>query len=196
MHLGFSVHDVASFSTLFLNCKPKWKILGLYLKLWTASSVSNRYNLSFIHCLLFSPIFISDHSGYLLPLEETGSADCRSDGAVYSEPQSVKPPQNKPKDKTYDYAKPEGIIVLTASRTSLDNLDSLRHAGSEHDEADYVQTREADGPSSPIYTTVQGPNSPRSPGASSEEPLHDNKGDDSLQENDYIEVLPDSVIGT
>ena len=50
MHHGFSVHGVASFSTLFLNCKPEWKILGLYLKLWTVSSVSKRYNLSFIHC--------------------------------------------------------------------------------------------------------------------------------------------------
>lgn len=126
-----------------------------------------------------------DHSGYLLPLEETGHSDCQSDGAIYSEPQSSKPPQDKPKNKDYDYAKPEGIIVLTASRTSLDNLDSHRHAGSEHNEGDYVATREADDPSSPIYTTVQGPNSPGSPKASSEEPSQDNEC------NDYIEVLPD-----
>lgn len=163
---------------------------------YSANSISKRYNLNLIYHCLFSRFFFSDHSGYLIPLEVTGSADCHPDGAILSELQSPKPPQYKHNDKTYDYAKPEGIIVLTASRTSLDNLDSLRHAGSEHDEADYVQTREADGPSSPIYTTIQGPNSPRSPGASSEEPLQDNKGDDSLQENDYIEVLPDSVIGT
>ena len=142
---------------------------------YSANSVSKRYNLNLIYHCLFSRFFFSDHSGYLIPLEVTGSADCHPDGAILSELQSPKPPQDKPKDKTYDYAKPEGIIMLTASRSSLDSLDSHR---------------QADVPSSPKNTTFQGPYSPRSPGASSKEPSHDKEGDDSLQADDYIEVLP------
>ena len=71
--------------------------------------------------------------------------------------------------------------MLTASRSSLDSLDSHR---------------QADVPSSQKNTTFQGPNSPRSTGASLEEPLHDKEGDDSLQADDYIEVLPNSEIGS
>ena len=142
---------------------------------YSANSVSKRYNLNLIYHCLFSRFFFSDHSGYLIPLEVTGSADCHPDGAILSELQSPKPPQYKHNDKTYDYAKPEGIIMLTASRSSLDSLDS-------HRQADVL--------SSPKNTTFQGPNSPRSPGASSKEPSHDKEGDDSLQADDYIEVLP------
>ena len=146
--------------------------VGPYLTLLTQLVTSN---LNLIYHCLFSRFFFSDHSGYLIPLEVTGSADCHPDGAILSELQSPKPPQDKPKDKTYDYAKPEGIIMLTASRSSLDSLDS-------HRQADVL--------SSPKNTTFQGPNSPRSPGASSKEPSHDKEGDDSLQADDYIEVLP------
>ena len=129
--------------------------------------------------------------GYLLPLEEVKAANNQSDSDIYSEPQSPKPLQNKPKSKEYDYAKPEGIIVLTASRTSLDNLDSKKH-DSEPNEAHYVETRELDPPSSPVYTNVMGPNSPTSPGGSSEGPSQDNECNDSSHPDDYIEVLPDT----
>ena len=128
-----------------------------------------------------------------MPLEEvTTATNSPSASNIYSEAQCPKPPQNKPKSKDYDYAKPEGIIVLSASRSSLDNLDSHRDTDSKPNEADYVETREQNGPSSPLYVVVEGPNSPplKSPGVPSEGASLENELNDPAA--DYIEVLPDT----
>lgn len=104
---------------------------------------------------------------------------------------SPKPHENKTKSKDYDYAKPEGVIVLTGSRSSLDNLDSHKDSDVEP-EGGYVETRdfEPDGPPSPFYAVVEGPNSPKSPGVNSEGVPSDNEANDLS--GDYIEVLPDT----
>lgn len=146
-----------------------------------------------------SPKLLTDQSDYLIPVEETRPANCQSDNqtigksAIYSESQSPQPPRDKQtnEDYQYDYAEPDGIIVLATIRTSLENLDSLRDPDSEPEEESYVETREADILSSTISTTVQGPNLPRSPGASSKGPSQDNNCDDSLQADGYIEFLPE-----
>ena len=146
-----------------------------------------------------------DHSGYLVPVEEraptaaavavtTTEAPSIEDSPIYSEAQSP-PPQDKPKDKVYDYAKPEDIICLTASRSSLDNLDL-------HTDTDsgYVGNKNYDnddnGPSSPFYATVEGPSSP---GVTSMRGPSEGSPDGTPVENelddckpDYVEVLPDS----
>lgn len=135
---------------------------------------------------------IEDHSGYLLPLAEvTTATDGPPESNIYSEALSPKPPQNKTKSKEYDYAKPEGIIVLTGSRSSLDNLDSHKDSDVEP-EGGYVETREfePDGPQSPLYAVVEGPNSPKSPGVNSEGAPSENEANDLS--GDYIEVLPDT----
>lgn len=135
---------------------------------------------------------IEDHSGYLLPLAEvTTATDSPPESNIYSEALSPKPPQNKPKSKDYDYAKPEGIIVFTGSRSSLDNLDSHKDSDVEP-EGGYVETRDfqPDDPPSPLYAVVEGPNSPKSPGVNSEGTPSDNEANDLS--GDYIEVLPDT----
>lgn len=120
-----------------------------------------------------------------------------ADSPIYSEAQSP-PPRDKPKDKVYDYAKPEDIICLTASRSSLDNLDL-------HTDTDsgYVGNKNTDqndnddnGPSSPVYATVEGPSSP---GVTSVRGPSEGSPDGTPVENelddckpDYVEVLPDS----
>ncbi|KAL9959606.1 hypothetical protein ACROYT_G032941 [Oculina patagonica] len=138
-----------------------------------------------------------DHSGYLLPLEAVTATDSPSEPVIYSEAQSPKPepPQNKPKSKDYDYAKPEGIIVLTASRSSLDNLDSRKVSNlsvSKPNEAGYVEIRDSEPkcPLSPLYAVVEGPNSPKSPGVPPEGAPLENELNDVPA--DYIEVLPDA----
>lgn len=132
-------------------------------------------------------------------MEETRPANCQSDNqtigksAIYSEAQSPQPPRDKQRneDYQYDYAEPDGIIVLATIRTSLENLDSLRDPDTQPEEESYVETREADIPSSPISTTVERPNFPRSPEVSSKGPSQDNNCNDSLQADGYIEALPE-----
>ena len=136
--------------------------------------------------------FLSDRSGYLLPLAEvTTTTDSPPESNIYSEALSPKLPQNKTESKDYDYAKPEGIIVLTGSRSSLDNLDSHKDTDVEPEEG-YVETRdfEPDGPLSPLYAVIEGPNSPKSPGVNSEGAPSENEPNDLS--GDYIEVLPDT----
>lgn len=138
-------------------------------------------------------VFILDHAGYLLTLEAVTATDSPSEPVIYSEAQSPKPepPQNKPKSKDYDYAKPEGIIVLTASRASLDNLDSHKDTDPEPTEAGYLETRDSElkCPLSPLYAVVEGPNSPKSPGVPPEGAPLENELNDLPA--DYIEVLPE-----
>ena len=126
-----------------------------------------------------------------MPLAEVTTATYSPpESNIYSEASSPKPPQNKAKSKDYDYAKPEGIIVLTGSRSSLDNLDSHKDTDVEP-EGGYVETRdfEPNSPSSPLYAVIESPNSPgvNSEGALSENEVNDFSGD-------YIEVLPDTDI--
>lgn len=121
-----------------------------------------------------------------MPLGElTTVTESPPESNIYSEPVSPKSPQNTTKSKDYDYAKPEGIVVLTASLSSLDNLDSHKDIDEEPEEG-YIKTRdlEPNGPPSPLYVVVEGPSSPKLPGETSEEPK-DLSGD-------YIEVLPDT----
>jgi len=121
-----------------------------------------------------------------LPLGELTTATASPpESNIYSESVSPKSPQNETKSKDYDYAKPEGIVVLTASLSSLDNLDSHKDIDEEPEEG-YIKTRdlEPNGPPSPLYVVVEGPSSPKLPGETSEEPK-DLSGD-------YIEVLPDT----
>lgn len=142
--------------------------------------------------LLVTFFFISDQSGYLLSLGEVTATDSPSESNVYSKASSPKPPQIKAKkSKDYDYAKPEGVIVFTASRSSLDNLDSHKDTDVEP-EGGYVETRdfESNGPPSPLYAVVEGPNSPKSPGVPPEEAPSENELNDLSGE--YIEVLPDT----
>ena len=126
--------------------------------------------------------------------EVTTNTRCPLEPAIYSEAWSPKPepPPHKSKSKKYDYAKPEGIIVLTASRSSLDNLDSHKDTYTEPNEEGYVEVRDSESnvPSSPLYAVVEGPNSPKSPGVPSEGDLLENELDDPP--GDYIEVLPDT----
>ena len=127
-----------------------------------------------------------------MPLAEvTTATDSPPESNIYSEASSPKPPQNKPKSKDYDYAKPEGIIVLTGSRSSLDNLDSHKDSDVEP-EGGYVETRDfqPDDLLSPLYAVVEGPNSPKSPGVNSEGTPSENEANDLS--GDYIEVLPDT----
>ena len=127
-----------------------------------------------------------------MPLAEVTTAiDSPPESNIYNEASSPKPPQNKSKSKHYDYAKPEGIIVLTASRSSLDNLDSHKDTDVEP-EGGYVETRdlEPNGPPSPLYAVVEGPSSPKSPGVISEGAPSENEPNDLS--GDYIEVLPDT----
>ena len=83
---------------------------------------------------------------------------------------------------------------MTASRSSLDNLDSHKDTNSEPNEAGYVETRnsERNGPPSPLYAVVEGPNSPKSPGVSPDGAPLKNKVKELRA--DYIEVLPDTGI--
>lgn len=127
-----------------------------------------------------------------MPLAEvTTATDSPPESNIYSEASSPKPPQNKARSKDYDYAKPEGIIVLTGSRSSLDNLDSHKDTDVEP-EGGYVETRdfEPKSPPSPLYAVVEGPNSPKSPGVTSEGTPSENEPNDLS--GDYIEVLPDT----
>ena len=123
--------------------------------------------------------------------EVTTATNSPPESNIYSEALSPKPHENKTKSKDYDYAKPEGVIVLTGSRSSLDNLDSHKDSDVEP-EGGYVETRdfEPDGPPSPFYAVVEGPNSPKSPGVNSEGVPSDNEANDLS--GDYIEVLPDT----
>ena len=123
--------------------------------------------------------------------EVTTATDSPAESNVYCEASSPKPPQNKAKSKDYDYAKPEGIIVLTASRSSLDNLDSHKDNDVKAG-GGYVETRdfEPNGPPSPLYAVVEGPNSRKSPGVPPEEAPSENELNDLSGE--YIEVLPDT----
>ena len=112
-----------------------------------------------------------------MPVEEvTTAADSPPESNVHSEALGPKPPQNKTKSKDYDYAKPEGIIVFTGSRSSLDNLDSHEDSDVEPEpEGGYV---EPDGPPSPCYLVVEVPTSPKSPGVNSEGASSDNEAND------------------
>ncbi|XP_022809082.1 uncharacterized protein LOC111346053 isoform X2 [Stylophora pistillata] len=149
-------------------------------------------------CQSHAAVYSEPSSPKLLTVEETRPANCQSDNqtigksAIYSEAQSPQPPRDKQRneDYQYDYAEPDGIIVLATIRTSLENLDSLRDPDSQPEEESYVETREADIPSSPISTTVERPNFPRSSEVSSKGPSQDNNCNDSLQADGYIEVLP------
>ena len=121
---------------------------------------------------------------------------CTTDSLIYSEAKNPSP-QDRPKDKEYDYAKPENLICLTASRSGLDNLDL-------HTETDpsYVEKRVEDngttdnGPSSPFYATVERPSLPGSP--SEEGPLGDTLEEAPVEKDpedhkpEYVELLPDT----
>jgi len=149
-----------------------------------------------------------DHSGYLLPMEETTATattttattttatdlPSTADSAIYSEAQSP-PAQDKPKDKEYDYAKAEDVICITVSRSSLDNLDLQADS-----EQGYTQSREHiedtdNGPPSPFYATVEEPSSPgvTPEGDPSEVPPEGASAENGLDDHRpyYVELLPD-----
>ncbi|XP_068758903.1 uncharacterized protein [Montipora capricornis] len=109
-----------------------------------------------------------DHSGYLLPMEERDPPERRPtedmstiEPAVYSEAKVSPPPENRSTDKEYDYAKPENFTAIRSSRASLDNLDFCVSADQRSVECKEDQKEDQEnGPSSPVYVTVEGPNSP------------------------------------
>lgn len=132
---------------------------------------------------------------------------CTTDTAVIYSEAVCPPPQDKPKDKDYDYAKPEDVACLTASRSSLNNLDICTVATTD---PGYVEAKErsednGNGPSSPLYATVEGPSSPElspeggpsdvpSEGAPLEVSSAGTPLENGLDEAkpEYVEVLPDT----
>ena len=125
-----------------------------------------------------------------------------TDSPIYSEAQSP-PTQDRPNEKVYDYAKPEEIICLTASRSSLDNLDLHTDTDSGfvgNKNMDQNDDDDDSGPSSPLYAIVEGPSLP---GVASVEGPSEWSPEGTPVENEldgckpaYVEVLPDTCSGS
>lgn len=141
-----------------------------------------------------------DHSGYLLPMEERGPPERRPtqdmssiEPAVYSEAKVSPPPENRSTDKEYDYAKPENFTAIRSSRASLDNLDFCVSADQRSVECKEDQKEvQENGPSSPVYVTVEGPNSPplEAPSGESLEEVPMKNGPEGTTPY-YVELIPD-----
>lgn len=109
--------------------------------------------------------------------------------AIYSDAESPFVPQGKPKDKEDPCAKLDNFTTVQASPHKLDfrGKTDPRYIECGENQKDIVD----DGPSSPVYVTVEGPNSPplEGPTGLSLEEAPTNHGPEGTSPH-YLEIIP------
>lgn len=137
-----------------------------------------------------------DHSGYLLPMEERSKLETTeiqetstTEPAMYSQAENPFVLHEKPKDKEDPYAK---LCDFTTAQARPDNLNFRGETDSRYVEYGENQKDIAnDGSSSPVYATLDGPNSPplEGPTGLSHEETPTNHGPEGTNPY-YLEIIP------
>ncbi|XP_015762330.1 PREDICTED: uncharacterized protein LOC107341430 isoform X2 [Acropora digitifera] len=137
-----------------------------------------------------------DHSGYLLPMEERSKLETTeiqetstTEPAMYSQAENPFVLHEKPKDKEDPYAK---LCELTTAQARPDNLNFRGETDSRYVEYGENQKDIAnDGSSSPVYATLEGPDSPplKGPTGLSHEEAPTNHGPEGTNP-EYLEIIP------
>lgn len=137
-----------------------------------------------------------DHSGYLLPMEERSKLETTeiqetstTEPAMYSQAENSFVLHEKPKDKEDPYAK---LCDFTTAQARPDNLNFRGETDSRYVEYGENQKDIAnDGPSSPVYATLEGPDSPplEGPTGLSHEEAPTNHGPEGTNPY-YLEIIP------
>jgi len=137
-----------------------------------------------------------DHSGYLLPMEERSKLETTeiqetstTEPAMYIQAENPFVLHEKPKDKEDPYAK---LCDFTTAQARPDNLNFRGETDSCYVECGENQKDIAnDGPSSPVYATLEGPDSPplEGPTGLSHEEAPTNHGPEGTNPQ-YLEIIP------